>query len=105
MKEFKKAIENDLDMLNALQVLWKLLRDEKAQGKLQTIREMNKVLGLKLFDKEKIELPKEIQELVKEREKSRKNKDWKKADEIRNEIKSLGYSIEDSSEGTKIQKS
>ena len=105
LKEFKKAIENDLDMPNALQVLWKLLRDEKAQGKLQTIREMNKVLGLKLFDKEKIELPKEIQELVKEREKSRKNKDWKKADEIRNEIKSLGYSIEDSSEGTKIQKS
>jgi len=63
LKEFKKTMENDLDMPNALQVLWKLLRDEKARGKLETVREMDKVLGLKLLEKPVITIPKEIQKL------------------------------------------
>jgi len=104
LKEFENAINNDLDMPKALQILWKLLRDEKAFGKFQTIVKMDEVFGLDLLKKEKINIPKEVQELVSEREKARVDKNYKKADEIRDKTKDLGYQISDTKEGAKISK-
>ena len=66
---------------------------------------MDGVLGLDLTKKEKkIEVPKDVQKLVSEREKARKAKDWKKSDAIRNEINELGYSVADTPEGSIIGK-
>jgi len=104
LEEFKKAVEDDLNMPEALQVLWKMLRDEKAKGKLNTIKDMDKVLGLKLLEKEKIKVPESVAKLVKDRENARKNKDWKKSDELRDKINKLGYSVADTNEGSKIGK-
>ena len=95
LKEFEKAINNDLDMPNALQVLWKLVRDEKAKGKLGTIKKMDEVLGLDLLKKEEIEIPDKVKELVKKRNKLRNKKDWKKADELKNKAIKKGYTIID----------
>jgi len=104
LKEFEEAINNDLDMPNALQVLWKLIRDKNAKGKIQTIKEIDKVLGLKLLEKDNFEIPKEIQKLVEERETARAEKDWAKSDELRNKINESGYQIDDTGDGTKIKK-
>ncbi|MDD5192611.1 MAG: cysteine--tRNA ligase [Candidatus Nanoarchaeia archaeon] len=104
LEEFEKAMNDDLNTPEALQVLWKLLRDEKADGKIQTIKKMDEVFGLDLLKKEKIVIPNNIKKLVDEREKARKNKDWKKADEIRNKIKGSGYKIDDTNDGVKISK-
>jgi len=104
LEEFKKEMDNDLNTSNALQVLWKFVRDKKAQGKLKTIKKIDEVLGLKLLEKEKIIIPANVKKLVKEREQARKKKDFKKADELRDKIKKLGYSIEDSEKGTVIKK-
>jgi len=104
LAEFEKAIDNDLDMPKALSILWKLVRDKNAQGKINAIKEMDKVLGLDLLKKEEIKIPKNIQELIAEREKARKNKDFKKSDELRERIKTLGYTIEDTSDGPKVKK-
>jgi cysteinyl-tRNA synthetase len=49
-------------------------------------------------------LPEEVKKLVEEREEARKKGDFKKADEIREKIKSLGYLIEDTKKGPKIKK-
>ena len=95
LKEFEKAIDDDLNMPKALQVLWKLVRDEKAVGKIQTIKKMDEVFGLDLLKKEKSQIHEKVNKLVKEREKARQKKDWKKADELRNKIKKLGYVVED----------
>jgi cysteinyl-tRNA synthetase len=103
LQEFEKEISNDLNTPNALQILWGLVRDEKAQGKIQTIKKMDEVLGLNLLKKEKITIPKKISDLVKQREKARKSKDWKTSDKIRNEIKKLGYSISDTPQGPVIK--
>lgn len=54
LKEFEDAIEDDLNMPKALQVLWKLVRDEKAVGKIQTIKKIDEVLGLDLLKKKKL---------------------------------------------------
>ena len=102
--DFKKAIEDDLNLPSGLQILWKLLRDEKAQGKYATIKEMDKVLGLKLIEKEKIDIPKSIKKLVDKREKARKNKEWKLSDEIREKINKLGFIINDTDKGPVVKR-
>jgi len=104
LKEFEKAMNGDLNTPNALQVLWKLVRDKKAEGKIKTIEKMDEVFGLKLLEKEKVEVPVEIKKLVEERNSARKNKDWKKADEIREKINKLGYILEDTKEGSEVKK-
>ena len=104
LTEFEKAINNDLDMPKALSILWKLVRDKKAAGKIKTIAQMDKIFGLDLLKKEEIKIPKEIQKLIKEREKARKSKDFGKSDDLREKIKSLGYLIEDTPDGPKMKK-
>ena len=104
LNQFESAFNDDFNMPKALSIMWAMLRDKKAQGKFRTIKEMDKVFGLNLLEKEKIEMPKQIKKLVAEREQARKNKNWKKSDDLRDKIKSLGYLIEDTSEGQKIKK-
>jgi len=104
LKEFEKAMNDDLNTPKALQVLWKLVRDEKTEGKIFTIKKMDEVFGLKLLEKEEIKVPKEILQIVKDREVARAKKDWKKSDELRDKIKSFGYSVDDTNEGAKVRK-
>jgi cysteinyl-tRNA synthetase len=104
LREFEKDINDDLETSKALQVLWNLLRDEKATGKLRTIEKMDLIFGLELTEKEKVNIPAQIKKLLDEREKARNEKNWKRADEIRDKIKKEGYLIEDSEKGQIIKK-
>lgn len=104
IEEFVKAMDDDLNTPEALQVLWKLMRDENAEGKHQTIKKMDEVFGLKLLNREKIEISGEIKKLAEEREKTRKEKNWKKADEIREKINKLGFIVNDMPDGWEIKK-
>jgi len=104
LEEFEKVINDDLDMPGALQVLWNLLRDEKATGKLRTIEDMDKVLGLDLTKKEKAFIPQNIKSLIKEREKYRKEKNFREADKIREKINKLGFVLEDTEKGVLVKK-
>jgi cysteinyl-tRNA synthetase len=58
----------------------------------------------KLKEVKKISIPEEVQNLVVEREKARKNKNFKKSDELRKEINSLGYEVKDTPDGQKVSK-
>ncbi len=104
IKQFRDSMDDNLNTARALQVLWKLIRDEKAQRKIQTIKKIDEVFGLKLLEKEKIEIPMEITELINKREQARKDKNWKLADELRKKIKNLGYTIDDTKEGAVVRK-
>ena len=61
------------------------------------------MLGLNLdkIREEKVELSKEIEDLIKHREEARKKKDWKKADEIRNSLLKMDIILEDTPKGVK----
>lgn len=104
LKDFQKAVEDDFNMPKALAVLWELLRDKDADGKLQAVKKMDVALGLKLLEKEEIKIPSEIKKLAEERVKARENKDWKKSDELREEIKKKGWEIKDTKEGYTINR-
>ena len=60
------------------------------------------MLGLKIEKKEEI-LDKEIEDLIQERQAARKAKDFKRADEIRDELLKKGIILKDTREGVKWQ--
>ena len=104
LQEFEISMNDDLNTPKALQVLWKLVRDEKAIGKINTIKKIDKVFSLDLLKQERTKIPKPIQELANQRQKARKQKDWKGADELRNKINRLGYEIQDLNKGFTLNK-
>lgn len=62
------------------------------------------MLGLKLDQVPTItEIPDQIKQLATERETARQNKDWAKADELRQEIGNQGYVVEDKQTGPEIK--
>ncbi len=104
--QFEKAIYDDLNTPKAVATIWKFINEyyknpEKFDSKkiLNILCEFDKVLGFD-FKKIKIEkIPKEIKILIERREKLRKEKNWQKADEIRKELKTLGWELKDTPEG------
>jgi len=104
MKKFKEAMNDDMNTPKALAVLWQLIRDKDAEGKVRTIKEFDKVFGLNLGKEKKENIPEEIKRFAEEREKARRNKDWKKSDELREKIKNKGWQINDIKEGYILKK-
>jgi cysteinyl-tRNA synthetase len=104
LKEFEARIDDDLDMPGALAVLWELVRDENADGKIGTIKKMDEVFGLKLLEsEEKNKTPEEILEIARNRQKAREEKNWKKSDELRDLIKTKGWIVKDTKEGFELE--
>ncbi len=106
-KEFLDSINHDLDTPKALALLWKILKSSELNDNEKYILalEFDKIFGLKLDQlKKDEEAPEEIKKLSKKREKYRKNKDWQKADEVREEIEKLGYIVEDAGSDAIIKK-
>jgi len=105
-KEFLDHINNDLDMPGTLAIVWKLVDDKDLETsvKAATLLDFDKVLALKLdqYIAKPVEVPPEVQKLVDEREQARKDKDWTRSDELRDEIRKLGYKVKDTADGPKI---
>ena len=105
LKKFGGKINDDLNFPEAIQVLWKFVKDKNAKGKVKTIKKMDEVLGLNLFSKGKKEkIPQKVLDLVEKRKEAREKKNWKKADELRDNISELGYVVNDTSEGSEVLK-
>ncbi len=105
-KKFKEYLENDLDTPRALSLLWDLIKDESIPGanKKATVLDFDKVLGLGFENLKKEKIPSKITKLAEEREEARKNKNFKKSDELREKINSLGYEIKDTGNSYKVSK-
>ncbi|MCA9485540.1 MAG: cysteine--tRNA ligase [Nanoarchaeota archaeon] len=107
-QRFLDMVNDDLNISGALGVVWEMLDDFdfKAEGKLKLLDKFDEVLGLgvKEFKEEEVSVPKEVLELVEEREKLRKAKMWKEADLFRGRILEKGFVVEDKKEGVRIVK-
>ena len=103
-KRFFDSINDDLNTAQALAVVWDLLKsDVSGKAKYDLLIKFDQVLGLNLDKAVEIQkLPQNVEELVNEREEARKQKDFKKSDELRQKIENLGYTIEDKPEGPKV---
>lgn len=99
-EKFLQRINEDLNMPEALAVMWEVLKDDllNANSKLALLFDFDKVFGLNLDkpeEKMKEETPDEVMKLVDQRTAAKKAKDFKLADELRNKIKELGYEVVD----------
>ena len=112
-KRFDDAMDDDLNTADALGAIFELVKDanitvnEKssrasAQRALNSLMAVSGVLGI--LTKENEEIPAEISAMLKEREEARRNKDWKKSDELRDALKDAGYIVEDTKNGQKVRK-
>jgi cysteinyl-tRNA synthetase len=103
-KQFEELILDDLDMPRALALAWEVAKDARLSlpDKTATLLDFDRVLGLGLQLKMHVEVPEQIHALVLAREKARENKDWKKSDEIRDEINMLGWNVTDTEKGSEV---
>lgn len=112
--KFEAAMDDDFNTADALAAIFELVKfantnvDENssrefAGGLYEELFKLSDVLGLKIEKKEEI-LNKEIEDLIQERQAARKAKDFKRADEIRDELLKKGIILKDTREGVKWQR-
>jgi len=110
--EFIEKMDDDFNTANGIAVLFELAKDmnimidsknskETIEFALNMFNELSNVLGIV---KEIKNLDTEIEELIEKRQNARKNKDYKLADEIRDELDSRGVELMDTPEGVKWRK-
>ena len=110
---FDAAMDDDLNTADAMGAIFELVRDANLnlnaetakaaiQAALDALLELCDVLGLLM--KKASDLPADIQALADERVQARKDKNWKRSDELRDQLKELGYTVEDTKEGQKVRK-
>ena len=105
LEAIHRDLNDDLAMPKALASLWQMVKsDLDPSQKKATLLEFDKVLGLGIehWTPQTVNIPAEVEKLVKDRSRARKGKQWQKADEIRDKISSLGYNIKDEGDLTKI---
>ncbi len=106
-EEFLLAVNDDMNTAKAMAVLWEMLKSNlPSNDKYDLALFFDEVFGLGISGAtlEKIEVPKEIEELAKKREELRGAGKFEEADAIRKEIETKGFSLRDTPEGTKITK-
>ncbi|MCD6381689.1 MAG: cysteine--tRNA ligase [Candidatus Aenigmarchaeota archaeon] len=111
-EKFDKYMNDDFSTAQALAEIFNFVRfsnkkmDNISEKTAEKIKEflltVNEIFDILRVKEEKI--PKEIIDLAKKREKLRKEKKFKEADKIREEIRKRGYLIEDKKDGTRIRK-
>ena len=112
--KFEDAMDDDFNTADALAAIFELVKfantnvdenssKEFAGGLYEELFKLSDVLGLKIEKKEEI-LDKEIEDLIQERQAARKAKDFKRADEIRDELLKKGIILKDTREGVKWQR-
>ena len=115
-KPFLEAMDNDLNTSLAVTALYDVFKSNASDAtKLLAIKDFDTVLSLNLVaNAEKqakatqqpaeIELPEEVATLLAQRKQARMDKNFALADEIRAKILELGYSVEETRQGTVVKK-
>jgi len=103
---FIDFVNNDLNFPKAIALAWKVLKDRNLSPKerYRLLIEFDKVFGLNLAKAKPMPTPKEIEKLVIEREKLRRQNKWEEADKLREKVSALGWQIEDTPAGPKVKK-
>ena len=101
--KFHEAINDDLNMPQAMSVVWDVIKNPiKSKKFAELLRKFDQVLGVKIDEKEEIELPKEIEDIIEDRKQARTDKDWNKSDELRDKLFDLGYVVKDTKNGMEV---
>jgi cysteinyl-tRNA synthetase len=109
---FEDALDDDLNISAALGFLFESIRETNRamdQNEMDAIsastwldwwKRINTVLDLEA--EADIVVPHEVTQLAQERENARREKNWKRSDELRDQIFALGWEVRDTKEGPKL---
>ena len=106
-KQFAEAMDDDFNTPKATAVIFELMKEKEINSAdaLKFLKKIDRILGFIFWPKFKEKIPESVLNLVKRREKARKDGLWQEADRIRNKITELGWQIEDTKTGPKLKKS
>ena len=110
-KDFRNALDDDLNTADALAALFNLVRDINTlvsanpgrvsiEAMIASFDELAYVLGL-VYNRKTDSLDSEVEQLIEQRTAARKAKDFKTADAIRDRLKEMGIILEDTPQGVK----
>ena len=113
-KRFDDAMDDDLNTADALGAIFEIVKDANVslndrsakaavEQTLKAMTELTDVLGL-LMKKAEDVLPAEIQAMVNQRGQARKEKNWKRSDELRDALAAAGYIVKDTPQGQSVTK-
>ena len=116
-ERFIEAMEDDFNTADAVSVIFELVREintelsldrdptmAAAKEALLIFDELCGVLGLLYGDESDNALEEEVEALIEARQTARKEKDWAKADMIRDKLKEMSIVLEDTPQGVKWKK-
>src|SRR6266498_4184274 len=111
-QKFEEALDDDLNISAALGFLFESIRETNRamdENELDTAsanvwldwwKRINNVLDLEAESEAVV--PAEVAQLAKDRENARREKNWKRSDELRDRISALGWEVRDTKEGQKL---
>ena len=113
-QRFDDAMDDDLNTADAMGAIFELVKDANVslndqsskaviEKILAVLTELTDVLGL-LAKKADDGLPAEIQEMVDARAQARKERNWKRSDELRDALAAAGYLVKDTPQGQNVTK-
>jgi len=112
-QSFTDAMDDDFNTPLAIAALHELVKaintardsgatDTQLEVAQKTLRELTGVFGLRLQEKQgSSDAEAQVNALIAERNEARKQKQWALSDQLRDKLKELGVTIEDSKDGTK----
>jgi cysteinyl-tRNA synthetase len=109
--QFEDALDDDLNISAALGFLFETIRETNRamdRGALDPatatawLQWWNRVDAVLALGEQEIAIPPEVLALAKDREQARLAKDWKKSDQLRDQLYALGWEVRDSKDGQKI---
>lgn len=113
---FTTAMDDDINVQNGIAVVYELVKAANTyaqqaavkQGALQAYKDklaqLISIFGIKLVAHDNHIDDEQIKALIEERNQARKNKDFARSDQIRDELKQQGIILEDTPQGTRYKK-
>ena len=110
--DFEKALDDDLNISAALGFLFETIRETNraidenkldatsASAWLEWWKRINTVLALEA--ESEVVVPPEAAQLAQERDNARRERNWKRSDELRERIFALGWEVRDTKDGQKL---
>ena len=120
IKEFEKSLLDNLNMAKAISYVWKLAKyDVKDERIAKAMLKLDEIMGIDLINSDKYlnEIKEkeeninindkkyiEAQKLLEERKNAKENKEYDKADILRDKISNLGFVVIDEKQGSRIER-
>ena len=120
IKEFEKSLLDNLNMAKAISYVWKLAKYEVKDERIaKAMLKLDEIMGIDLVNsekylneiKEKEEITNkndekyiEAEKLLEERKLAKENKEYDKADILRDKIAELGFIVIDEKQGSRIER-